>query len=62
MDSKQWWQSKTIWFAVLFGIVQVAGLIGFGAYNPDANTNEIIGVVVSVVMIVLRMGTSQAIK
>jgi len=55
---KAWYESKTVWFAVLFGLVSVAGLFGYADYTPDSNVTEIVNVVVSVIVLVLRLVTS----
>lgn len=59
---KKWYQSKTLWFAILFGIVQVAGLFGYADYTPSGDVAEIVGIVVSVIMIVLRFLTKQPVE
>jgi len=63
MDSeKKFWQSKTFWFALLFGIVQVAGLFGFADYSPGDDVQEIVNIVVAVVVIVLRFLSNKKIR
>ncbi len=62
MDGKPWYTSKTIWFGVIYGLVSIAGVIGFKTYQPDQNTTEIVGVLTSVAIIVLRMLTEQPVK
>jgi hypothetical protein len=59
MEAKPWYASKTLWFAVLFGLVNVAGALGYQTYQPDAQTTEIVGIVVSVVAVILRLLTKQ---
>jgi len=56
---KNWYRSKSIWFGVLVAIVSVASLFGFAEYQPDAQTAEIVGLVVSAVVIVLRLVTRE---
>ena len=58
---KDFYKSKTLWFGIIFGMVSIAGLFGFDAYQPDAQTAEIVGVLVSVVVIVLRLVTKEPI-
>lgn len=61
MESKPLWKSKTFWFAVLFAIVNIAGLFGFETYQPDPLTTEIVGIVVAALTVVLRLLTKQPI-
>lgn len=56
---KKWYQSKTIWFNLLTGLVAVAGVFGFAAFQPDQTTMEIIGVIVTAVNIALRFVTKE---
>ena len=58
---KDFWKSRTLWFGVVFGVVSIAGLFGFETYQPDAQTAEIVGVLVSVAVIVLRLVTKEPI-
>ena len=58
---KPFYTSKTFWFNVLAGVVAVAGVFGYGSWQPDSNTVEIIGVIVAAVNIVLRFVTNQAV-
>jgi len=62
MDAKPWYKSKTLYFFALTLVVAVAGAFGFAGYQPDAQQQEIISIVVSVVGIILRMITSKAIS
>ena len=59
---KNWYTSKTIWFAVLYGVVSLAGLIGFADYRPDSETLEIVGIIVAVATVLLRKVTVTAIR
>ena len=58
---KNWYKSKSIWFGVLVAIVSVASLFGFAEYQPDAQTAEIVGLVVSAFVIGLRLVTKESI-
>ena len=65
MNSKDWYKSKTVWFAVLTVALGVASAFGFGEFAPDEASVETIGTVVLVVVggvnIVLRYLTKQPI-
>lgn len=58
---KKWYESKTLWFAILFGIVNVAGVFGFAGYEPSADVQEISNIVVAAVFLVLRLVTNKKI-
>ena len=64
---KDWYKSKTLWFAALTIIIGVAASVfGFDTWAPDGATADLIQtvilVVVGIVNIVLRYVTSEAIK
>lgn len=54
---KPFYQSKTFWFNILAGLVAVAGLFGFGDFQPSQDVVEIIGVIVAAANLVLRFVT-----
>ena len=54
--------SKTFWFAILYGIVNVAGLLGFADFSPSSDVVEIVGVLVSAGAIVLRFVTDRPVS
>lgn len=66
MTPKNWYKSKTVWFAVLTVLIGIAGAFGFGEFVPDASTAEIIQTVILVVVglanILLRYLTKEPIK
>ena len=57
---KMWYESKTLWFNILYGVVAIAGLVGFVEYVPSADTVEIVGVLVAAINIALRFVTNKA--
>ncbi len=59
---KSIFQSKTIWFSVIYGIVNVAGLVGFADFSPSSDVAEIVGVAVSAIGIALRLVTSKSVS
>lgn len=59
---KKWYQSKTLWFALLYGLVSIAGIFGWADYQPSADTLEIVGVVVAAITLVLRLVTKQGVE
>ena len=61
-EVKPIWKSKTFWFAILFAVVNVAGVLGYQTYQPDAQTTEIVGVLVSIAVIALRYVTREPVK
>lgn len=56
------WRTKEFWFAVLYGIVSVAGLFGFASWQPDGQTLEVIGIIVAVVTVLLRYARGSEVK
>jgi hypothetical protein len=58
---KPFWQSKTLWFNALFLIVSLAGVVGFGEFQPSPEIVEVATVVAAVINLVLRLVTKQAV-
>ena len=65
MSSKDWYKSKTLWFAVLTVGLGVASAFGFGEFAPDEASAETINTVILVVVggvnLVLRYLTKEPI-
>lgn len=65
MTPKNWYTSKTVWFAVLTVLIGIAGAFGFGEFVPDASTAQMIEavtlIVVGLVGILLRYLTKEPI-
>jgi hypothetical protein len=59
---KNWYESKTVWFNALAGLIMVAGYFGFGEFQPDSRVAELIGLVASLVNLYLRAKTNTALK
>ena len=57
VDVKSIFASKTFWFAVLYGVINLAGLLGFADFTPSSDVAEIVGVLVSAGAILLRLVT-----
>jgi membrane protein YdbS with pleckstrin-like domain len=59
MQAKSWWESKTLWFNIVFLIVSVAVPVlnhfGWADFKPDATWVTIGGVLVTVVNLILRL-------
>jgi hypothetical protein len=62
MEVKKWYQSKTLWFFVLSLIVSVAGYFGFADFHPSAGQEELIGIIISVMGILLRAFTNKGVE
>ena len=60
--TKKWYESKTFWFAVLFAVVQLAGVFGFAGYTPSEDVVEIVAVLNAVAMLILRFVTKKGIE
>lgn len=61
-EVKGFFASKTIWFALLFAAFSVANLFGYADYTPTTDVAEIVNLVVSAVVLVLRLLTNKGIK
>ena len=62
MEVKKFYESKAFWFAVLFGVVQLAGLFGFASYEPSSDVAQVVSLVGAAVMLVLRFVTNKRIE
>jgi len=62
MFPKDFWRSKTFWFFLLYLVVSVAGVFGFAGFQPTADQQEILGIIVAIVGIVLRFLTKEPVK
>ena len=63
---KKWYESKTLWFAVLTVVIGIASAFGFGDFqlgpeNADL-VRAVIIVLVGVINAVLRLATTQTIQ
>ena len=60
--NKSIFESKTFWFSVLYGVVNVAGLLGFADFSPSGDVAELVGILVSVGAIALRFYTNRGVS
>lgn len=58
---KPFWRSKTLWFNALALALTVAGAFGFGDFRPSPEVEAIALVIVTLINLVLRFATSQAV-
>ncbi len=59
---KKWYQSKTLWFSILFALVNVAGIFGYAEFVPGDEVVQYVNLGVSVVVALLRVFTYQAVE
>jgi len=59
---KKWYTSRTLWFTLLFALVNVAGIFGYADFTPDGNVAEYVSLGVAVIYAILRAVTNQAIE
>lgn len=59
---KKWYQSKTVWFAALWALVQVAGIFGYADFVPGDDLAYYVNIGVSVIVAVLRAVTDKGIE
>ena len=62
MGNKSIFTSKTFYFALLYGLINVAGILGFNDFSPSSDVAEIVGIVVSIVAIALRFVTNRGVS
>lgn len=62
METKKWYESKTIWFNVLALVVIIANAFGFVGFAPTEDVTELAGTAVVVINLILRFITNQGIR
>lgn len=62
METKAFYQSKTILFNLLYFIIMLAGLFGFGGFTPDSQSLEAMTAGATLLNVVLRLVTSQPVR
>ena len=61
-EMKKWYQSRTLWFSILFALVNVAGIFGFAEFVPGDEIVQYVNIGVSVIVALLRVFTNQALE
>jgi hypothetical protein len=59
---KKFYASKTLWFAILFAIVNVAGIFGYAEFVPGDELSQYVGLGVAVVVALLRVLTNKGVE
>ena len=59
---KKWYQSKTLWFSILFILTSVASLFGYGDWSPDTQLVEYVQLGMGVLMAILRAFTREGVE
>ena len=59
---KKFYASKTLWFSVLFALVNLAGLFGYAEFVPGDDLAQYVSVGVAVVMALLRAFTNKGVE
>ena len=62
MEAKKWYQSKTLWFSILFALVNVAAIFGYADFVPGDDVVQYVNIGVSVIVALLRAFTNQGVK
>lgn len=52
---KPWYLSKTVWFNVLFLVATLAGVFGYGGFQPSEDVLQIGSVLVLILNLLLRL-------
>ena len=61
-EMKKWYASKTLWFSILFAIVNLASLFGYAEFVPGDAVSQYVSVGVSVIVALLRVFTNQGVE
>jgi hypothetical protein len=59
---KKWYQSKTLWFSILFALVNLAGIFGYADFVPGDDVSQYVSIGISVVVAILRAFTKEPIS
>ena len=59
---KQFWRSKTFWFAVIAILVGGAELLGYADFVPNEETQGVIVLAIGLVNLVLRFVTTERVR
>ena len=59
---KKWYASKTLWFSILFALVNLAGVFGFAEFVPGDDVSQYVSVGASVVVALLRFATDKGVE
>lgn len=60
--SKRWYESKTMWFGLLWILIGVAGLFGFADFVPSTELEQVAEIVNGIFIVVLRYVTDTSIQ
>ena len=59
---KKWYASKTLWFSILFAVVNLAGLFGYAEFVPGGELSQYVNLGVSVIVALLRVFTNKGVE
>ena len=59
---KKWYASKTLWFSILFALVNLAGVFGYAEFVPGDDISQYVSIGVSVIVALLRVFTSEKVE
>ena len=60
--NKKWYASKTLWFSILFALVNLAGIFGYAEFVPGDNLVQYVNLGISLVVALLRVFTNQGVE
>ena len=60
--NKKWYASKTLWFSILFALVNLAGAFGYAEFVPGDEVVNYVNIGISVIMALLRVFTDRGVK
>jgi GH25 family lysozyme M1 (1,4-beta-N-acetylmuramidase) len=59
---KKWYASKTLWFSILFALVNLAGIFGYAEFVPGDEVGQYVSVGIAIVMALLRVFTDKGVE
>ena len=66
MEGKKWYESKTMWFGIFYGVLTLAPVVlnelGYSGYTPSGEYQTVLGLAAAVIVIMLRKVTSRPIE
>ena len=59
---KKWYQSKILWFSILWAIVQTAALFGYADFVPGDELRQYVNLGIAVLVAILRVFTNKGVS
>ena len=59
---KKWYASKTLWFSILWALVQTAALFGYADFVPGDEVSQYVNLGIAIIVAALRVFTNQGVE